>query len=382
MNDEKKTTEDSRRPKVVFYSFLILLFFIFFLAFLVFRHFLVTVAVSASVAALLGPVYDRLTRALRGQRSLSAALMVALTTVVILVPLLTYAILLSNQAVDFYEWIRPQLEAAALRQLWTQDLPARYPWLLRVQEAFQLTDLDQARLMGLISPALSQLASGANRIIQGAVAGVTSAVLYLILFLITLFFILRDGEALAGELKGISPVSAAQSQEIYERLTKTVKAVLYAMVVVPVAQGLLAMLGFKIFGLPSPLFWGTMLIFAAIIPGIGSPLVWIPATVYLFATAPLWQGIGMLLYGTFVISTSDNIIKPILLHETAQIHPLLAFFSILGGILSFGIIGFLVGPVILSLMLSAIRIYRMDILRAPSETSAPATAPPAQAPAQ
>ena len=177
-------------------------------------------------------------------------------------------------------------------------------------------------------------------------------------------------------------MSAAQSQEIYERLTKTVKAVLYAMVVVPLAQGLLAMLGFKIFGLPSPLFWGTMLIFAAIIPGIGSPLVWIPATVYLFAAAPLWQGIGMLLYGTFVISTSDNIIKPMLLHETAQIHPLLAFFSILGGILSFGLIGFLVGPVILSLMLSAIRIYRMDILRAPSEKSVPATAPPAQAPAQ
>ena len=236
--------------------------------------------------------------------------------------------------------------------------------------------------MELISPALSQLASGANRIIQGAVAGVTSALLYLILFLITLFFILRDGEALARELKGFSPVSASQSHEIYQRLTKTVKAVLYAMVVVPVAQGLLAMLGFKIFGLPSPLFWGTMLIFAAIIPGIGSPLVWIPATVYLLITAPLWQGIGMLLYGTFVISTSDNIIKPVLLHETAQIHPLLAFFSILGGILSFGVIGFLVGPVILSLMLSAIRIYRMDILRAPSESSIPPAAPAAEAPAK
>jgi len=378
MTDEKTATEDSRRPKVVFYSFLILLFFIFFLAFLVFRHFLVTVAVSASVAALLGPVYDRLTRALRGRRSLSAALMVALTTVVILLPLLTYIILLSNQAIDFYEWVRPKLEADSLRQLWSQGLPARYPWVLRVQEAFQLTELDQARVMELVSPALSQLASGANRIIQGAVAGVTSALLYLILFLITLFFILRDGEALAGELKGVSPVSAAQSQEIYERLTKTVKAVLYAMVVVPVAQGLLAMLGFKIFGLPSPLFWGTMLIFAAVIPGIGSPLVWIPATIYLLVTGLLWQGIGMLLYGTFVISTSDNIIKPILLHETAQIHPLLAFFSILGGILSFGLIGFLVGPVILSLMLSAIRIYRMDILRAPSGMMTP----PADAPAK
>ena len=205
MTNEKETAEDSRRPKVVFYSFLILLFFVFFLAFIVFRHFLVTVAVSASVAALLGPVYDRLTHALRGRRSLSAALMVALTTVVILVPLLTYVILLSNQAIDFYEWVRPKLEADALRQLWSQGLPARYPWVLRVQEAFQLTELDQNRIMELVSPALSQLASGANRIIQGAVAGVTSALLYLILFLITLFFILRDGEALAGELKGVSP---------------------------------------------------------------------------------------------------------------------------------------------------------------------------------
>src|SRR3989304_1156798 len=82
-------------------------------------------------------------------------------------------------------------------------------------------------------------------------------------------------------LRGIAPVSTAQAEEIYDRLTRTVKAVLYSMVVVPVAQGLLAMIGFKIFGLPSPLFWGTMLCFAAVIPGIGSPLVWLPAAAFL-----------------------------------------------------------------------------------------------------
>ena len=146
------------------------------------------------------------------------------------------------------------------------------------------------------------------------------------------------------------------------------------MVVVPVVQGILAMIGFSIFGLPSPIFWGTMLIFGAIIPGIGSPLVWVPAAVYLLFTAPLWHGIGLLIYGTLVISTSDNIIKPILLRETAQIHPLLAFFAILGGVLSFGAVGFLVGPVILSLMLSVIRIYQKDVLQAaetPSSDSIP-----------
>jgi predicted PurR-regulated permease PerM len=360
----------TRRAKVVFYSFLVMLCFILFLAFLVFRHFLITTAVAASVAALLGPIYDRLTRVLRGRRSVSAAILVAVTVMVILIPLLTYAILLKNQAVGFYEWIGPRLEPETLGRLWSEELPARYAWLESLKQTLQRAGLDQERLLPIVSPALSQLAAGANQGIQRALTGLTSALLYLILFLLTLFFILRDGESLATTLRAVAPVSNAQAEEIYDRLTRTVKAVLYAMVVVPLAQGLLAMIGFRLFGLPSPIFWGTMLIFAAVIPGIGSPLVWLPAAVYLLLTAPLWQGIGMLLYGTLVISTSDNVIKPMLLHETANIHPLLAFFSILGGILSFGLIGFLIGPVILSLVLSAIRIYRIDILGGSEGTSA------------
>ncbi|MFQ5789802.1 MAG: AI-2E family transporter, partial [Acidobacteriota bacterium] len=270
------------------------------------------------------------------------------------------------QAVGLFEWIRPQLESEALRQLWTETLPRRYPWIDSLKDWLRLTELDQTRLMEFVSPALRQLASGTNRLVQGAVAGLTTAALELILFLITLFFILRDGKALGAELRSVSPVSDERANEIYDRVARTVKGVLYSMVVVPVAQGLLAMIGFGLFGLPSPLFWGTMLIFAAVIPGLGSPLVWVPAAVYLLLTAPLWQGVGLLLYGTLVISTSDNIIKPILLRETARIHPLLAFLSILGGILSFGVVGFLIGPVILSLMLSAIRIYQMDVVRVPA----------------
>jgi predicted PurR-regulated permease PerM len=190
----------------------------------------------------------------------------------------------------------------------------------------------------------------------------TSAFFDLILFLITLFFILRDGLKLRDELQSIAPVSPQRAKEVYVQLAKTVKGVLYSMVVVPVSQGILAMIGFTLFGLPSPLFWGTMLIFGAMIPGIGSPLVWIPCATYILFANSFWQGLGMFLYGTFIISVSDNIIKPILLRETAQIHPLLAFFAILGGVLSFGAVGFLVGPVILSLMLSVVRIYRADVL--------------------
>jgi predicted PurR-regulated permease PerM len=363
--ENQKPDEPPRRQRVVVYSFLVLFFIVLILNYFVFRHFLIVVMVAGSVAAMLGPLYDRLTKAFRGKRSLAAGVMVALATVIILVPLLSYGVLLGNQAVSFFDSVRPYLQPESLRELLTQKLPARYPWLADLRDWLQFNLPGETTAMDFISPALSQLASGANRLMQRGVAGLTSALLDLILFLITLFFILRDGAKLGTVLRGIAPISTERANEVYDQLARTVKGVLYAMVVVPVSQGILAMIGFSIFGLPSPIFWGTMLIFGAIIPGIGSPLVWVPAAVYLLFTGPLWQGLGLFAYGTLVISTSDNIIKPILLRETAQIHPLLAFFAILGGILSFGAVGFLVGPVILSLMLSVIRIYQTDILTAP-----------------
>jgi predicted PurR-regulated permease PerM len=111
--------------------------------------------------------------------------------------------------------------------------------------------------------------------------------------------------------------------------------------------------------------WGVAVTFAALVPILGSHLGWVPACVYLFLYASTWQWVGMLLFGIVVISGIDNVIKPLLLQGSADIHPLLGFLSILGGILAFGVFGLLVGPVILSLVLSAVRIYRLDVLRAP-----------------
>ena len=102
---------------------------------------------------------------------------------------------------------------------------------------------------------------------------------------------------------------------------------------------------------------------AALIPVLGSPLGWVPAVIYLFLEGAGWRWVAMLLYGIFAISAIDNVIKPMLLREAARIHPMLGFLSILGGALAFGPMGFLIGPVILSLVLSAVTIYRSDILR-------------------
>jgi predicted PurR-regulated permease PerM len=228
--------------------------------------------------------------------------------------------------------------------------------------------------MPLVSSALSSLAAGATALVQRVAAGVTTAIYELTLFLVMQFFLLRDGRRLQAELRHLSPFSAAQEGLILDHLGRTVKAVLQAMVVVPLAQGFMASVGFWIFGVPSPVVWGVAVTFAALVPILGSPLGWVPACAYLFLYASTWQGVGMLLFGIVVISGIDNVIKPLLLQGAADIHPLLGFLSILGGILAFGVLGLLVGPVILSLVLSALRIYRLDVLRVappgePSPTS-------------
>jgi predicted PurR-regulated permease PerM len=150
-------------------------------------------------------------------------------------------------------------------------------------------------------------------------------------------------------------------------------------VVVPVAQGILAGIGFMLFGVPSPFVWGTAVILAATVPLVGSPLAWVPACVYLLIQGRNGAAIGLLVFCTVVVSGSDNLIKPLLLRGTARIHPLLGFLSIIGGVLAFGVFGFLIGPVVLSLVVSAIRIYRLDVLRV-AVTGTPSAAPAGEEP--
>ena len=347
----------------LFFTLLAFLVIVLVLAIWLFRPFLLIITVSGAVAIFLAPVNKRLINVLSGRATLAATLLTMLAAVVILVPVLTSATVLSGQAVTLVERIRPQLQPAAFQQLWNDQILQRYPSLKEYVD-----DETAARFIG---QELSNLTRTLNRLVQRTVAGLTTAIVDFVIFLMVLFFLLRDGKRLGQELREISPLTAVQESQVVEHLAQTVRGMLLAMLVVPVSQGVIAYLGFLIFGVPVPMLWGVVVILAALVPVLGSPLGWLPAVLYLFATAATWQWVGMLLYGFFVISLSDNIIKPLVLHDAAKIHPLLGFFAIFGGLLSFGPLGLLVGPVILSLVLSGLRIYRLDVLRQTPATEAP-----------
>jgi predicted PurR-regulated permease PerM len=347
-----------RRRRDLLTPLLLALALILLLAWWVFQPFVLDFAVAACVALLLAPVQKRLSVVLGNRPTLAAALLVLVSTVVILVPVLTSLFLLARQVALFLEWIRvqPLLGPEELQRFWEQ-LPQRYPGL-RAWIAWL-----QAQVTPLVSGSIEQLAGRANVVLQNVLGRVTHAAVDLGLFLLMLFFLLRDGGRLRTELTPISPFSAEQEHQIFDHLEKTIKGALQAVVVVPVVQGILAGIGFMLFGVPSPFVWGTAVIIAATVPLIGSPLGWLPACAYLLVQGRTGPAVGLLVYSIVIVSGSDNVIKPMLLRGSARIHPLLGFLSIIGGVLAFGVFGFLIGPVILSLVLSAIRIYRLDVLR-------------------
>jgi predicted PurR-regulated permease PerM len=357
-----------RRRRDLLIPLLVALALILLLAFWVFKPFILVFAVAACVAILLGPAQRRLTEALGARPTLAAAILVLLTTVVILVPVLTSLFLLARQAALFLDWVRlqPLLGPEEMRRFW-EELPRRYPGLK------SWIGFLQAQIAPVLSGGISQLAGGANSLLQNVLGRVTSAAIDLGLFLLMLFFLLRDGGRLKSNLRPVSPFSEEQERQIFDHLDRTIKGALQAVVVVPVVQGILAGMGFLIFGVPSPVLWGTAVIMAATVPLVGSPLAWMPACVYLLLQGHTGPAIGLLVYCTVVVSGSDNVIKPMLLRGSARIHPLLGFLSIIGGVLAFGVFGFLIGPVVLSLVLSAIRIYRLDVLRVASASTASGT---------
>jgi predicted PurR-regulated permease PerM len=341
------------------------------LAFIVFQHFLLTFVVAFSVALLLEPLHSRLVRRFRLPRGLAAGLLTVLCTLLLLAPVLSYGTLLAQQATGVFEWLRPRLEPAAFERWW-RDAQRDYPLLMAwVRQATGGTAMSAAAAV------LSRFADALNRLAQFLFTGLATAVLDFLVFLLMVFFLMRDGPDLRDGLRGISPLTRGQEADVMLHLNRTAKGVLQTLVVVPLLQGLAAVLGFWLFGVPSPLLWGAMVAFAALIPVMGTPLAWIPAGLYLMFAGAMGRGVGMLLYGTFVISGIDNVAKPLILRGAAQIHTMLAFLSILGGLYSFGPKGLIVGPFVLSLVLSAYRIYRYDVLRwrAEGETSLPPTPP-------
>ena len=180
----------------------------------------------------------------------------------------------------------------------------------------------------------------------------------------TFFYVLRDQEILFGFLKSLSPFSRDTERKFVEYSKGITGSVIYGYVVVGIIQGLIVGIGLFVFKVPNFLFLTLIAVILGVLPIIGTPLVWVPATFYLLLTGRTSAGIGMLIFG-IISSTIDNILRPFFVSRRTNIPSAIILIGMVGGFLFIGIIGFILGPLILSYLLIILEIFRKRDLKNP-----------------
>jgi predicted PurR-regulated permease PerM len=187
-------------------------------------------------------------------------------------------------------------------------------------------------------------------------------------FLIAFYYFLREGSRLKNYLVNLSPLDDEDDELIVTRLKTGVLAAMRGNLAIGLIQGTSTGIGFLIFGVPNAALWGGVAVIAAFIPGIGTALVIAPAVIYLALTGSLLSGIGLLLWGVIAVGLVDSFLGPKLIGRGMQLHSLVVFIAVLGGIAYFGPLGFLLGPLAMSVCLALIDIY-LSLKTRPDKTS-------------
>ncbi|APF82110.1 hypothetical protein ASZ86_00671 [Vibrio cholerae] len=187
----------------------------------------------------------------------------------------------------------------------------------------------------------------------------TSFVMHFFLMLFVLFFLLRDHDKIISAIRHILPLSRSQEDRLLSEIENVSKSAVMGSFLTAIAQGVAGGIGMWLAGFPG-LFWGTMMGFASFIPVVGTALIWIPATLYLFLTGDTTWAIFLAIWSVAVVGSIDNLLRPFLMQGSAGMNTLMIFFSLLGGIQLFGLIGLIYGPLIFAITMVLFNIYEEE----------------------
>ncbi|MET0534427.1 MAG: AI-2E family transporter [Steroidobacter sp.] len=313
------------------------------------------------IAFLLYPLHLRLTARLRGKPKWSAALLTALTFVVVIGPLTALSAAFAAQVGDLLQIFQDRVGGQTMGNVLNLT---NVPWVQRGLEWLNsMFDVDLAQIRGWITQgsreALQSLASLGGRAFVGAVGTVVGFVLMLFM----MFFFIRDGEEMIGTLRELIPMSDAYKAKLFDHLAAVTRAMVYGTGLTALIQGALVGIAFLIVGLPSPVVFGVIAALLGLLPFGGTAIVWGPAALVLAVQGRWGSAIFMLIWGTVLVSLVDNVVRPMLVSGRANVGTLTVFIGVLGGLAAFGAIGLFLGPVVLALIIALIR-FMLEIRRA------------------
>lgn len=318
------------------------------LVFQVLQPFIVPVLWACILVYVSWPLHARLVKALHGRRSLAALLMTLLLTAAVIVPVVWLFASIRSEAIEAWRELGAMLERGVKLPEGLLRLPVVGDWLREFTErAARDPNALREELAGLFDRSFPRI---------GAIAGDVGRNLGKVLIaIISLFFIYRDGERLATQIaRLLEQLLGARVHDYLVAVGVTVKAVVYGLVLAALAQGSLAGLGYWAAGLDAPVFLAAITTLAALVPFM-VPVVWMSASLWLIAKGATAAGIGLFIWGLVAVSWIDNVVRPLVISNATRIPFLLVLFGVLGGIAAFGLVGLFIGPVILAVMVAVWR---------------------------
>lgn len=339
---EKKTIDNA--------FLIIVLLAALYVVYLLLAPFLMVILLSGVLVSIFYGLYQWFVQRLGGREGFAALVMVLLIALVIILPATNFLFYLSKRSIEGFSAVTGWINSGALeRTVREAGVLDRFtfidPSILNVRQY----------LITVSSRVSGFLLSGGKAFIVGTTQFLTS----LILMLFTMFFLFRDGERLVNRVMYLTPLSNKYDKIIFQRFRDVSFSTIVSTFLTAIAQGVVGGISFVIVGVPA-LFAGVVMAFLSLLPYVGAAIVWAPAGIYLLVTGKIWQGIFLLIWGAVVVSLVDNVLRPILIKGKAQVHPLLIFFSIFGGIIAFGFWGMILGPIIIAIAFTLLHIYELE----------------------
>jgi predicted PurR-regulated permease PerM len=316
------------------------------------RPFLSPIFLAVMIAIVFHPVHTRVRIRVRG-RNAAALISTLLVLITLVVPAVGLGIVVSREVTGLYQLLS---ERSAEQGGWN-------PYVMHAMErllgwAGRYIDLSTFDLRGTILRWLEGISKFLLSWGARAVGNILSFLGDALVAFFTLFFLFREGRSMRESVAAVLPLNRGQLERLFTGISNSIVANVYGCLAVGVAQGSLASLGFWVLGLPSPVLWGMVTALFSLIPIVGSAAVWGPAVIVLMVGGHWWKGLILLAWGAAVVGQVDSLVRPYVISERANLHTLLVFFALLGGVKAFGIMGLFVGPVVLSVALVVLEMLR------------------------
>ena len=313
-------------------------------------NFLMVILIAAIFSGLAMPLYRWFEVLFRGRKSLSSAMTILSIAFILIFPLLTLLGIVTAEAIKVSRSVGPWIEERLDEPTAFHDLFSSLPYSETISQYSDEILQRVGELVGKMSTFLFEnLSSFTYSTVQ--------TLFMMFVFFYTMFFFLKDGRDFLGKILYYLPLSERDQSRMLEKFTSVTGATIRGTFVIGIIQGTLAGIALKVAGIESAVFWGAVMTVLSIIPVIGSGLVWGPAVAYLYANGEYVAATGLLLFCGLLVSSIDNILRPILVGRDTKMHELLIFFGTFGGLSLFGIAGFIVGPVIAALFITVWEIY-------------------------